>query len=167
MSDPADPVGATLRLHLVDPEATQALGRRLGECLRVGQGLALVGDLGAGKTCLARGVGRGLELDDPDGVCSPTYLLVVEHAGPAPMIHVDAYLPEKTRAFLEDGGLDYLDETPGVIVVEWADRLQDLLPDETLWVTLLPAGGEDGVGREVVIEDRTHAFPWLDSAWVG
>lgn len=146
-----------VRLHLADAEATEALGRRLGGELRRGQGLALVGDLGAGKTCLTRGVGHGLGLDDPLAVCSPTYLLVVEHPGPIPLIHVDAYLPAKTRAFLEDGGLDYLDEASGVVVVEWADRLADFLPDETLWVTMAPKNG----GRQVLLEDRTGSFPWL------
>jgi tRNA threonylcarbamoyladenosine biosynthesis protein TsaE len=157
MSEPPGPRGTTRRIHLEDAEATEALGRRLGQHLRAGQGLALVGDLGAGKTCLARGVGAGLGLDDPRAVCSPTYLLVVEHPGPTPMIHVDAYLPEKTRAFLEDGGLDYLDETPGVVVVEWADRLVEWLPEATLWVTLTPGGG----GREAVLEDRIGKFSWL------
>ncbi len=152
-----------VRRHLPDPDATEAFGAWLGARLRPGQVLALVGELGAGKTGVSRGVGRGLGLDDPDAVCSPTYLLVIEHPGPLPMLHVDAYLPEKTRGFLADGGLDYLAETRGVVVVEWADRLADMLPEETLWVSLSP--GSKGSGRDVVLVDRTNrAFPWLDQA---
>ena len=105
-----------VRLELPDASATEALGELLGRRLRPGDGLALTGDLGAGKTCVARGVGRGLGLDDPDAVQSPTYLLVMEHPGPVPMLHVDAYLAEKTRAFLGDGGLDYLLSSPAVVV---------------------------------------------------
>lgn len=169
MSEPDNDGEAEVRegiiRYLPDEAATEALGQFLGERLRPGQAVALIGDLGAGKTCLSRGLGRGLGLDDPDAVCSPTYLLVIEHPGPVPMLHVDAYLPEKTRWFLEDGGLDYLAESAGVVVVEWADRLAGLLPEQTLELTLRP--GRGGSGREAVLVDRTlgdsstRAFPWL------
>jgi tRNA threonylcarbamoyladenosine biosynthesis protein TsaE len=146
--------------HLPDAAATAALGRFVGARMRAGQGIALIGDLGAGKTCFARGVGAGLGLDDPGAVCSPTYLLVVEHPGPIPMVHIDAYLPDKARAFLEDGGVDYLAESQGVVVVEWADRLADLLPTETLELTLRPVS--DGLGRQVELVDLGGgAFRWL------
>ena len=127
----------------------------------MGQGLALVGELGAGKTCLARGVALGLEVKDPGAVCSPTYLLVVEHPGPRPMLHLDAYFEARSRSFLLDGGLDYLTEFQGVVVIEWADRLADLVPDESLWVELRPVAGPEG-GREAIIEGRSpSSFPWL------
>ena len=142
---------------LPDAAATDALGRRIGARLQSGQGVALVGDLGAGKTSLTRGIGFGLGLEDPAAVCSPTYLLVIEHPGPVPLVHIDAYLPGKTRGFLEDGGLDYIDETRGVVVVEWAERLEDLLPEETLWITMLHLDG----GRQARLEDRVGAFGWL------
>ena len=151
-------------IHLADEAATLALGRALGAHMAPGQGVALVGDLGAGKTCLSRGIGHGLKLDDPDAVCSPTYLLVVEHPGPIEMLHVDAYLPEKTRAFLLDGGLDYLAETRGVVVVEWADRLEDLLPERTLWVHLDHLSETAGGGRRATLRHRSPAdFGWIDS----
>lgn len=143
-------------ITLPDLAATEAFGRRLGEQLRPGQGVALVGELGAGKTSLTRGIGYGLDLDDPEAVCSPTYLLVIEHEGPVPLIHIDAYLPEKTRGFLEDGGLDYVSETAGVVVVEWADRLEDLLPAETLWIRLSHAGG----GRSARLSGGA-SFEWV------
>jgi tRNA threonylcarbamoyl adenosine modification protein YjeE len=148
-----------LRVFLRDAEATAALGLALGRRLRPGQALALVGELGAGKTCLARGVARGLGVDDPDAVASPTYLLAVEHPGPVPMLHVDAYLPAKTRGFLLDGGVDYLDELGGVAVVEWADRIRDLLPAETLWLELAPdPGGRPGRAGRL---DGPPAFAWI------
>lgn len=145
---------------LPDPQATFALGEFLGQHLRAGQALALRGDLGAGKTSLARGVGAGLGLDDPGAVCSPTYLLVIEHPGPLPMLHIDAYLPAKTRGFLEDGGMDYLAEVQGVVVVEWAERLADLLPPASLDLELRPTA--DGKGRVAIITPPAGGdFAWL------
>ena len=147
-------------LQLQDATATEDLGRRIGARMVAGQAIGLVGEMGAGKTCFARGVGEGLGLVDPAAVCSPTYLLLIEHVGPLPMLHVDAYLPAKTRDFLADGGADYLAEAEGVVVVEWADRIADLLPAETLWVHLRPLIA--GAGREAVLEDRTGGvFAWL------
>jgi tRNA threonylcarbamoyladenosine biosynthesis protein TsaE len=152
-----DPVHCTFAL--ADAHATEALGEALGALLRPGQALALSGDLGAGKTCLTRGVARGLRVEDPDAVASPTYLLAVEHPGPIPMLHVDAYLPEKTRNFLLDGGVDYIDELAGVAVVEWAERVADLLPAETLRVELRP----DPTGRTGRIAAVTGpaVFAWV------
>ena len=152
------------RVELVGWAATEELGKAIGAHLRTGQGVALCGELGAGKTCLARGLSQGLAIDDPEAVCSPTYLLVMEHPGPVPLLHVDAYLPGKTRAFLEEGGVDYLAETRGVVVVEWADRVADLLPPDTLWITLAPASVDGVEVRVAHLEDRTGGvFAWIES----
>src|SRR5678815_3573103 len=107
-----------------DPAATERLGEWLGRQLAAGDTLGLVGDLGAGKTTLVRGLARGLGLDDPDAVSSPTYLLVVEHPGQVRLLHADAYLPGKLSGFLADGGLEYLFDPSAVVVVEWADRVR-------------------------------------------
>ena len=126
-----------------EPEATERFGAWLGMHLRAGDCVGLIGELGAGKTTLVRGLARGLEVDDPDAVSSPTYLLVIEHPGPRPLLHADAYLPEKLGAFLADGGLDYLLEGRCVAVVEWADRVRQWLPAATLWleITVAPDHG--------------------------
>jgi tRNA threonylcarbamoyladenosine biosynthesis protein TsaE len=131
-----------------DPSATERLGQCLGERLRAGDVVGLVGELGAGKTTFVRGLARGLGTEDPDAVCSPTYLLVVEHPGRVRLLHADAYLPAKLQGFLDDGGLDYLLDPRAVIVVEWADRIPKHLPESTLWVSidLAPDGG-----RQVVL----------------
>ncbi len=131
----------TLEIQLASAEATASLGEVLGAGLRSGECLALVGPMGAGKTTLARGFARGAGVDDPEEVASPTYLLVVEHPGDPGLVHVDAYLPEKTRGFLEEGGSDYLAEAPGILLVEWADRIVDLLPRASLTVHLVPVDG--------------------------
>jgi tRNA threonylcarbamoyladenosine biosynthesis protein TsaE len=142
-----------------DPACTERLGEALGSRLRPGDVVALVGPMGAGKTTLARGVARGLQIDDPDAVASPTYLLVVEHSGATPLVHADAYLPEKLSQFLEDGGLEYLFDEQKVVLVEWADKIPKLLPESVLWVNM---GHRESGGRSVHMRaGSAGAFPWL------
>jgi tRNA threonylcarbamoyladenosine biosynthesis protein TsaE len=142
-----------------DPAATERLGQWLGAHLGPGDTLGLVGDLGAGKTTLVRGLARGLDLDDPEAISSPTYLLVVEHPGPKPLLHADAYLPQKLVGFLDDGGLDYLLDHRAVVVVEWAERIRDYLPADTLWLQLAvtPEGGR----RAELSCREASRFPFL------
>jgi tRNA threonylcarbamoyladenosine biosynthesis protein TsaE len=155
-----------VELHLADADATTRLGEWLGRHLRVGDVLALTGGLGAGKTTLVRGLARGLQLTDPDAVSSPTYLLVVEHDGPRPLLHADAYLPGKLDAFLQEGGLDYLLDRRAVVAIEWADRIRALLPAGALWLDLdLQAADDPRAGRTARLrEGVAGAFPWLAGA---
>lgn len=142
-----------------DPAATERLGEWLGQHLEPGHTVGLVGDLGAGKTTLVRGLARGLAIEDPEAISSPTYLLVVEHPGQKPLLHADAYLPQKLVGFLEDGGLDYLLDHRAVVVVEWAERIREYLPKDTLWLQLTVArGGGRTVGFSY--QDRAR-FPFL------
>lgn len=132
------------------PEETEALGAALGRLLRAGQGLALGGPLGAGKTVFARGVAAGLGVDGAEEVVSPSYLLMVEYSGPIPLYHFDAYFAAKEREFLADGG-EVLLEGAGVALVEWAERLGDQIPGHFLRVTLqLEPGGGDR--RRILLE---------------
>lgn len=142
-----------------DPDATERLGVWLGHQLRPGDVVGLVGELGAGKTTLVRGLARGLGVDDPDAVHSPTYLLVVEHPGPIRLLHADAYLPQKLASMLEDGGTEYLFDPQAVAVVEWAGNLGPAMPQRTLWVELAVAPGG---GRQVVLRrQRDEDYPFV------
>lgn len=155
MSEAANEV----QLRLPDPGATERLGRALGERLQPGQVVALCGELGAGKTCLVRGLAAGLGIDDVDAVASPTYLLVIEHPGRIPLRHADAYLPAKLEGFLAEGGADYLFDPAAVVAVEWADRVAHLVPDDALWVRLAPDGSG---GRTATLSvARPGSCPWL------
>ena len=142
-----------------DPAATERVGEWLGSRLAPGDTVGVVGELGAGKTTLVRGLARGLGVFDPDAVCSPTYLVVVEHTGRTRLLHADAYLPGKLQGFLDDGGLEYLFDRTAVVVIEWAQRVAAFLPERTLWVelTVTPDGG-----RRVVLRPATAGgFPFL------
>ena len=159
MSASQDPA-PIVAIHLPDdPLATERLGELLGERLQPGDTVALSGTLGAGKTTLVRGLARGLDVDDPDAVSSPTYLLVIEHDGEIPLLHADAYLPAKLAGFLDDGGLEYLFDPAKVVVVEWAERVRNQLPEQVLWIELsMPPEP----GRKVVMHSQAKGgFPWL------
>lgn len=116
------------------PDITWAIGRRLGVCAHAGTVIALIGELGAGKTQLAKGVALGLGITAV--VNSPTFVLMNEHVGRLRLYHIDAYRlaePEEAAA----AGL--LDErhVDGVTVIEWADRLDGWLPSERLEIRLV------------------------------
>jgi len=130
-----------------DPDATLAAGERLGRALRPGSVVALLGDLGAGKTLFARGVGRGLGVRR---VQSPTFVVVQAHDdGRLPLWHADLYRLDDLEE-LEQLGLDDLFRADGVVLVEWADRFPEALPADHLEVRLT----EEGDGRR--IEIRGH-----------
>ena len=116
------------------PTWTEAFGERLGRAALPGAVLALVGDLGVGKTLLTRGIGRGLGL--PQAPTSPTFVLMMLHdGGRLPLVHADLY----RLADLEEAELVGLPEAlagDGLAVVEWADRVPGLLPTDHLRVEL-------------------------------
>jgi tRNA threonylcarbamoyladenosine biosynthesis protein TsaE len=124
---------------------TIAFGERLGRTLRPGSTVLLVGDLGAGKTALVRGIAAGLGLDAGE-VSSPTFVLVNEYRGRVTLHHVDLYRIE--GAAVDDLGLEEIPASGGVLVIEWADRLPRPLAD-AVRITITDRG--DDV-REILIE---------------
>jgi tRNA threonylcarbamoyladenosine biosynthesis protein TsaE len=112
---------------------TQALGEKLGRALAAGDTVALVGELGAGKTAFVQGMARGLGVTG--AVKSPSFTIVNEHDGRVPLFHVDFYRLE-SAAELHNIGFDEYFGRGGVVVVEWADRFADALPAERLDVRI-------------------------------
>ncbi|MFT4547569.1 MAG: tRNA threonylcarbamoyladenosine biosynthesis protein TsaE [Pseudoalteromonas tetraodonis] len=119
-------------LQTFDTEAdTIAYGREIASGLQAGDTLALVGDLGAGKTHFTKGIVAGIGSDRP--VTSPTFTLVHEYqGGRLPVFHFDFYRLESAEELLNIGWDDYLDAN-GIAIVEWADKFPELLPDNTQW----------------------------------
>lgn len=109
---------------------TRAVGRRLASLLRVGDVVLLSGDLGAGKTVFAGGIGEGLGVDDP--VVSPTFVIVRRYRGLLPMVHADLYRLG-TSAEVEDLDLEF-EAADGVLVVEWGDVVEQTFGDDVLVV---------------------------------
>jgi len=132
-------------VHSDAPARTRALGRALGRAARPGTVVALTGELGAGKTQLAKGVADGLDVTSV--VNSPTFVLMNEHVGRLRMYHIDAYRLGDSEEAIAAGLLDDR-QADGVVVIEWADRLADGLPRERLEVELLTTDG-DAESREL------------------
>lgn len=129
------------------PDETERLGEQLGSLLAAGDLICLSGDLGAGKTCLTRGLARGWgAIQHPT---SPTFTLINEytrHQDGQRFYHVDCYrLEGVTDAWTT--GLDDLFNGDGVIVIEWPERIHDMLPSDRLWVQLTDRGGDE---RELI-----------------
>jgi tRNA threonylcarbamoyladenosine biosynthesis protein TsaE len=127
--------------HSRSAEATQALGRALGQRLRGGDAVLLSGPLGAGKTCFVQGLARGLEVPAEAAVTSLTFVLVAEYPGRVWLRHADFYRVE-TYARLLDAGFDDLQGPDGVLVVEWPERFPEALPAERLELRIEPGGGD-------------------------
>jgi len=116
------------------PSATQNLGKKIGEKLGPGSVIALMGELGCGKTCFTKGLCAGLGIPKRE-VNSPSFAFVNEYKGRLPVFHADLYRVEDMADSLEIGVLDYLVQAEsGVAVIEWAERVLSLLPDSYLQV---------------------------------
>jgi tRNA threonylcarbamoyladenosine biosynthesis protein TsaE len=128
-----------LTLTLQNEQDTDRLGRALAEVLRPGTVIGLIGTLGAGKTRLVQAVATGLGV--PEGsVTSPTFVLVNEYRqGRIPIYHFDTYRLKDDDEFLELGPEEYFD-SDGITFVEWADRVEHLLPDDWLEIELEVTG---------------------------
>lgn len=124
-------------------EQTVQIGTLLGEVLRPGDVLCLSGSLGAGKTALTRGIAAGWGAREP--VTSPTFTLVHEHtrAGDGQRLyHIDSYrLNGSGDAW--SIGLEDIVYSDDVAVIEWAEHVRDLLPDDCLWVTFVMLDNSD------------------------
>lgn len=119
----------------MDVNETIVFGRKLGMLLSPGDVVALVGELGAGKTTLVKGLVQGLGVTDKRVVKSPTFSLVHSYNGRIPVYHFDAYRLEDARQML-DIGSDEMIYGNGVAIVEWADKVSECLPKEYLKITL-------------------------------
>jgi tRNA threonylcarbamoyladenosine biosynthesis protein TsaE len=108
---------------------TKKLGEKTGACLQVGMVLALIGDLGTGKTSFVQGLAKGLEVSDEYYITSPSYTMINEYPGRQPLFHVDLYRLEDPVDFEDIGLYDIFGEN-FVVAIEWADKIrQERLPD--------------------------------------
>ena len=148
------PALTPLERHLTctDPDATSALGRRLAMAARPGDLICLWGELGAGKTHLAKAFGAALGVTDT--IVSPSFVLMAEYAGRVPLFHLDLFRLSSAADALGGGLIDDR-QALGVTLVEWPDRLADALPLERLDVVIDGAGDEP---RSIVVRVGTPSL---------
>jgi len=140
-----------MRLELIAgaPEDMMAVGEAVASLLREGDAIALTGELGAGKTTFVRGAARALGFDG--AVASPTFTLVREYQGRLRVYHVDVYRLERVQDVL-DLGVDEMVAEGGVLLVEWGDAVEGLLPEDHLLVEITLVSGEDA--RRIVVTGK-------------
>jgi tRNA threonylcarbamoyladenosine biosynthesis protein TsaE len=146
-----------LSLRSATADDTRAVGAALAELLRPRDAVALTGDLGAGKTTFVQGVAAGLEVTEH--VASPTFTLIREYSGRLDVAHVDVYRLERMQDVM-DLGLDELGSGEDVLLVEWGDAIEELLPDDRLRVELTQV---DPGGVTEIRRIRLHS---VGGSWV-
>ena len=115
-------------------EETEALGTKLAKEAKAGQVFTLIGDLGVGKTVFTQGFAKGLDIDE--AICSPTFTIVqVYDSGRIPFYHFDVYRIGDVEEMDEIGYEDYI-YGDGVSLIEWANLIEDILPDSYTRVTI-------------------------------
>lgn len=142
------------------PQELEYLGKRLAQLVQPGDFLALDGDLGAGKTLLTQGIAQGLEVTEE--ISSPTFTIIHEYeSGRLPLYHMDVYRLKQPEEMYDLGYEEYF-YGEGVTVVEWAQIIEPLLPDDYLGleIAVVPEGRElrfapHGARYERLIEELT------------
>ena len=143
----------SLRIQTTSARETQEIGHIIGEQAQPGDVFLLTGPLGAGKTCLTQGIGRGLCVQEE--VRSPTFVLMTRRQGRLTLHHLDLYRIENPWE-VWDLGVDEQLFGEGVCVVEWADKAADLFPAESCWIALDYGHEEDS--RTVVVSTTSARF---------
>jgi tRNA threonylcarbamoyladenosine biosynthesis protein TsaE len=128
-------------------EETIALGERLAREFPRAQVVLLIGQLGAGKTTLAKGIVKGLGAADPDEVSSPTFTLIHEYGRDRRVYHVDLYRLDEPRE-LATLGLEELFEREAIVLIEWGERFPQILPAARTEIRIQVAEGD---AREVEV----------------
>ena len=149
-----------MEIHIISgsPERTFEIGKVIGRSLKKGDILALSGELGSGKTCFTQGLAKGLDVPAQYNVTSPTFTLLNEYPGRLKLSHLDVYRLSGAQDIEEIGYEDYF-FGPGVIVIEWAEKIEQLIPDYGIWVFFRHV---DENTREIVIagpKRRLEDFP--------
>jgi tRNA threonylcarbamoyladenosine biosynthesis protein TsaE len=128
-------------LHSRNTAETIRIGKEVGRRLHPADVVALVGELGAGKTHFIKGLASGAGVRKSKYLTSPSFTLINEYPGAVPFYHVDLYRLE-TRGEADELGLEEYVQSGGITVIEWADRIPSLIPHGALWVKIEYRGGQ-------------------------
>lgn len=137
-----------ISLKTKNPEETQSLGLKIGKLLEKGDIVALIGELGAGKTCFVNKLLEGLEVDALYKGTSPTFTLINEYNGRLSVYHFDIYRLNDIKEVIDLGYEEYFYGN-GVAIIEWADKIEELLPKDCLRIYFKITGETE---REINIQ---------------
>ena len=118
---------------------TIRIGKIIGSLLLAGDVVALVGELGTGKTQLIKGLAAGMGVGKPYTITSPSFTLINEYPGKIPFYHIDLFRLE-TEKEVHELGLEEYWKGQGITAIEWADKIPSLLPEEILWIYIIYTG---------------------------
>ena len=146
---------AGLVIEVDSEEETERLGHALAGLVGPGVVIGLIGPLGAGKTRLVRAIAESLGVD-PGAIASPTFVLIHEYEGRIPVYHFDVYRLESLAAFEDLGVADYW-SAGGICLVEWADRVLGLLPEDAWLIRIEPIDPTTAAGLDRGCQERPGA----------
>ncbi len=129
-------------------EETQKIASEFAKTLKSGDTVCMYGDLGAGKTAFVQGMAKGLEIEEP--ITSPTFTIVNEYSGTLPLYHFDVYRIADSDEMYEIGYEEYV-YGDGITVIEWAELIEDILPDNRFAVIILKDISKGGDYRKIEI----------------
>jgi tRNA threonylcarbamoyladenosine biosynthesis protein TsaE len=140
---------------------TIRIGKRIGRLLKAGDVVALVGELGAGKTQFIKGLAAGVGIGNPTYISSPSFTLINEYPGKIPFYHVDLFRLEREKEAEELGLEDYF-QGGGITAIEWADKIPSLLPKEMLFIHIAYTGKKtrsiEMIGKGKRFEDLVNTL---------
>lgn len=122
-----------MRVISSSEQETRELGKRMSQQVTPGTVISLRGSLGAGKTVFAKGFAEGLGITE--AIVSPTFTLVQEYDGRLKLYHLDLYRLSGEDEFESMGGEDFL-YSDGVALIEWSEKIEDMLPDDTIFINI-------------------------------
>ena len=140
-----------VKIYLENEEKTREIGSKLGELLTPKSVICLIGDLGAGKTTMTQSLARSLGVDDY--ITSPTFTIVNEYEGKMPLYHFDVYRIGSSEEMYDIGFDEYIDGE-GVCIIEWANLIEDILPDEYLYIEM----NYKETGREMILTPKGEKY---------
>jgi tRNA threonylcarbamoyladenosine biosynthesis protein TsaE len=150
-----------LKIRSHSPRETLDLGTIIGRNLEEGDIVALVGELGAGKTCFAQGIAIGIDVPEAYTVTSPTFTFINEYPGRVSLFHMDMYRLGDLGETM-DMGLDEYFDGAGVTVIEWAERIQEILPERALIVSIVYV---DEAVRDVTFSGTAEQMDYMATAF--
>jgi tRNA threonylcarbamoyladenosine biosynthesis protein TsaE len=144
-----DPIETFTVITHSDKETIE-LGQKLGALLEDGDMVALVGELGSGKTWFTKGIALGLGISRKQVITSPSFALVNEYEGEVPFYHMDVYRLGNLSEFLSAGLEEFLHQK-GIVAMEWADRWPEILPGKRIQIEFVIL---DGNRREITLSGQ-------------